>query len=102
MPKPTSWTPDIIALLMHKREIEKKKWEVIGEEMGRSRTACQAQWDKTKFPRQQPNHKVAERMIANEARMRDRDYRAGLEPRDLSAALFGDPLPGYSALERRT
>lgn len=31
----------------------------------------------------------------------ERDYRAGLTPRDLSAALMGDPLPGYSALERR-
>jgi len=31
----------------------------------------------------------------------DRDYRSGLPPRDLSAAFFGDPLPGYSALERR-
>lgn len=31
----------------------------------------------------------------------DRDRRLGLTPRDLSATLCGDPLPGYSALERR-
>lgn len=31
----------------------------------------------------------------------ERDYRAGLMPRDLTAAICGDPLPGYSALERR-
>lgn len=30
----------------------------------------------------------------------DRDLRATLVPRDLTAAFFGDPLPGYSALER--
>ena len=31
----------------------------------------------------------------------DRNKRLMLRPRDLSAAYFGDPLPGYSALERR-
>ena len=32
----------------------------------------------------------------------DRDSRAELEPRDLTAWFFGDPLPGMSALDRRT
>jgi len=32
----------------------------------------------------------------------DRDRRANLEPRDLTAWFFGDPLPGMSALDRRT
>jgi hypothetical protein len=31
----------------------------------------------------------------------DRDRRAKLEPRDLTACFFGDPLPGMSALDRR-
>ena len=31
----------------------------------------------------------------------DRDRRAGLMPRDLVGWICGDPLPGYSALERR-
>lgn len=31
----------------------------------------------------------------------ERDRRRELVPRDLTAAFFGDPLPGYSALERR-
>jgi hypothetical protein len=31
----------------------------------------------------------------------DRDRRANLEPRDLTAWFFGDPLPGMSALDRR-
>jgi hypothetical protein len=30
----------------------------------------------------------------------DRDRRANLEPRDLTAWFFGDPLPGMSALDR--
>jgi hypothetical protein len=31
----------------------------------------------------------------------DRHRRAELEPRDLTAWFFGDPLPGMSALDRR-
>jgi hypothetical protein len=31
----------------------------------------------------------------------DRDRRAKLEPRDLTAWFFGDPLPGMSALDQR-
>lgn len=31
----------------------------------------------------------------------EREFRLSLSPRDLSAAIFGDPPPGYSALERR-
>lgn len=30
----------------------------------------------------------------------ERDVRLATEPRDLTAELFGDPLPGYSALDR--
>lgn len=31
----------------------------------------------------------------------ERDQRLALMPRDLTALICGDPLPGYSALERR-
>lgn len=31
----------------------------------------------------------------------DRNRRLEIPPRDLTAAIAGDPLPGYSALERR-
>lgn len=33
--------------------------------------------------------------------MAERDYRLALPPRDLTAAIFGDPKPGFSALDRR-
>ena len=32
----------------------------------------------------------------------DRDHRATLVPRDTTAMLMGDPVPGYSAAERRS
>lgn len=47
------------------------------------------------FAIERPAHKPSEKLIA------DRDYRLSLPPRDLTAALLGDPPPGYSALERR-
>ena|SRR6187402_1434207 len=34
--------------------------------------------------------------------LEERNARLALAPRDLTAAFFGDPLPGYSALEKRT
>lgn len=34
--------------------------------------------------------------------LEERNTRLALAPRDLTAAFFGDPLPGYSALEKRT
>jgi hypothetical protein len=43
--------------------------------------------------------KPAERPPA--AVMAERDYRMALAPRDTTAALLGDPLPGRSALDRR-
>ena len=33
--------------------------------------------------------------------LNERDRRALLRPRSLTAAICGDPLPGYSALDRR-
>lgn len=39
--------------------------------------------------------------VVTEAEIADRNRRLELSPRDLSAAFFGDPLPGYSALDRR-
>lgn len=33
--------------------------------------------------------------------LRERDKRVAIPPRDLTAALCGDPLPGFSALDRR-
>lgn len=95
------WTADDIAQLMHKRDVEKKKWRVIAEEMNRKLTTCQHQWVIIKDP---PAQKIRESVTVSKAPdnlIRDRDYRANLAPRDLTAAYFGDPPVGYSALDKR-
>ncbi len=89
-------TPDEIhtARLMRR---ESKTIEQIARLMNRSRTsvgeACRGY---ARVIQQQarivivPDHVKAER-----------DRRLALEPRDLTAAIAGDPLPGMSALERK-
>jgi len=52
-------------------------------------------------------HESAHLMLSPSVRpcplaLADRDRRAKLEPRDLTAWFFGDPLPGMSALDWRT
>jgi hypothetical protein len=48
-----------------------------------------------------PKRAVSTGPFISDEVLADRDARKNLAPRDLSAAFFGDPLPGYSALERR-
>jgi hypothetical protein len=102
MPNLTSWTPYDNAQLLYKRDIEKKKWRVIAAEMGRGLTTCQHQWMLIKHPPLPETHKFVKIFRVPESIIRDRNYRASLAPRDLTAAFFGDPPVGYSALERRT
>jgi hypothetical protein len=49
--------------------------------------------------------RVAERpvktLIIPDGVMAEREYRLSLRPRDLTAAIAGDPLPGMSALEKK-
>lgn len=40
-------------------------------------------------------------MVPDADALAERDYRLSLAPRSLVAAVAGDPLPGFSALDRR-
>lgn len=46
-------------------------------------------------------HEQPDRPVIPQCVIDDRDHRSMLPPRDLTAALLGDPPVGYSALERR-
>ncbi len=43
----------------------------------------------------------ANRVVIPAAALAEREYRQSLAPKDYTAAFMGDPLPGYSALDRR-
>lgn len=44
MPIQSTWTSEDLATLMHKRNIERKPFEVIGTEMKRPRSSCSRVW----------------------------------------------------------
>lgn len=45
--------------------------------------------------------RVPRETAAMDNALNDRNVRINLAPRSLTAAFFGDPLPGYSALDQR-
>lgn len=77
----------------------------IGEAFGcskeRMRSEFHARGKTTRDNRKNPDLPPARRVEPNQQAMAERDYRRTLTPRNLTAEFFGDPLPGYSALERR-
>lgn len=96
--------------------------DAIAEKLGRSRKAVRAKFQKenltpeqrrkrTEYERSRRGVEIKTRQIAGitfvvapdtravEA-FKERDERLRQSPRDLTSALMGDPLPGYSALER--
>lgn len=70
----------------------------IGLRLGRRGYACSVKYYdmQRKSPPRDPV-----RQIADPVAIADRDARRSLEHRSLTSALFGDPLPGYSALDLR-
>lgn len=70
----------------------------VGEKLGINRKTVSALIHDNR--RYRPVEEIAP-VAAPSTVLAEREYRLALAPRDLTAALFGDPLPGYSALERR-
>lgn len=91
--------------------VEKIRWEGMTEEqrqrrrdaVRRRRAAVKSGAVKvrTRKPRRPNTVPQAGQIKVCSDVLEERNARALLEPRDLTAAFFGDPLPGYSALERR-
>jgi len=78
---------------------ELKSVEYIAKAMGRGRTAIAEAVKGRTILHLHERHDT--KMVVPDSVIADRDRRYGLVPRDLTAALAGDPLPGMSALERR-
>lgn len=97
--------------------------EEIARRLGRSRKAVNARLAWLRLPQEKKDYRAARKRkyekdnyVGRNAKKTgfftpsarpaedvivERDRRLALQPRDLTALLFGDPLPGYSALERR-
>lgn len=97
--KRSIWTPEEVAQLYDLRDNKEMGWPEISEIMGKTVPALHSKYSYTQSV--MLRHRVSTVDIVPTEREHDRRYRQSLEPRDLTAGFFGDPLPGYSALERR-
>lgn len=61
----------------------------------RARQALEQQTERVHLEFVKPGKRPGEDLL------QERQRRADLKPRDITAAFFGDPLPGYSALDRK-
>jgi hypothetical protein len=74
-----------------------KRDDEIGALIGRSAREVA---NELRLPQWEPPTKPALRVVRVDRRA-EWLHRLALRPRDLTAAICGDPLPGYSALDRR-
>jgi hypothetical protein len=95
------WTEnDISAAKEIKRRFPKLSYEQIGAKIGRTGRAVQAKLmvhDNGSKLDLSHEPKITVPEFVEELR----DRMCSVAPRDLTAAMFGDPLPGFSALDRR-
>jgi hypothetical protein len=74
-------------------------FKAVADIMGRSPTTINEQLRGLRGSREA---KVSGRQFQVPAPvLADRERRQEIAPRDITASFFGDPLPGYSALDRR-
>jgi hypothetical protein len=93
------WPPEEIEQLLRLREGARLGWTEIGRRLNRSAGGV---YDKYRTVKSAPVQSRGAREPANAETHREWLRRMSLSPVSLTAALFGDPLPGYSALDKRS
>lgn len=96
----TYWTDAEVKLLFELRDDEAWEWFQIAEHLGRKIDNCKQKYFDTRHRKRAARGESFEKcpnaaMIDRERRER---ARAGAS---ITAQIFGDPPPGYSALDRR-
>lgn len=95
------WFEADVAQLIRMREVERLVWTDIDRAMGRSRgSACGKYTSLRRGSIQVSKFGGGGRIDATDVE-RDRAERAGLVHPTLAGRVFGDPLPGQSALDKR-
>jgi hypothetical protein len=96
----TPWTKAEMDHLLLLRDKYRKGWDEIAKVMGRPSGTVYSKYYYIKNlytgPREAVGTKAIPQPIVDAWRQ-----RMATAPRDITAALMGDPLPGHSALERR-
>lgn len=95
------WTEEDEAEVWRLRHDEKKKYTEIAFIFGMTTGQVAAKLERMRVPTRRVHfERETVRFTVPQKCLEDRDRRYRLEPRDLTASLCGDPLVGYSALER--
>jgi len=88
-----------LAQLIMLRDEARLGWTEIAKRLGRSSGTC---WSKYAYIKNStPKNKIERREPIDMESHREWRRRQMLSPVSLTAALLGDPLPGYSALDKR-
>jgi len=95
----TSWTSEASKHLLVLRDEMGLGWTEIGKRLDRAGSSCHTHYYILKNPT--VTHVVVQRAPICSRTVEEWRRRQSLSPRTLTAAFFGDPLPGCSALDRR-
>jgi len=93
------WTDADIAEMNRLREVEHATWSEIDTRLGRPAGSSCGRYHGARHSNVPPGGMVLRPEVI--AALLDRDARKKLEHPTLTAAFFGDPLPGRSALDER-
>lgn len=101
------WSDEDVARLIHMREVQCLPWSVMDEALGRSKGGSQLKYGLVRKLRQPSpdmgrGHAGSGRAIPSPEQLAEREQRSAAANRMTPTSIFfGDPPPGYSALDRR-
>lgn len=99
VPKP--WPDEEIKRLFHLRNVLGRDWSEIAIDLGRTESGVKSKFKYATYEREtkQPSVPFVREPVPDTVLV-DRAKRLGSAARDLTASILGDPIPGWSALER--
>jgi len=95
----SSWSSESSKHLLMLRDEMGLGWTEIGKRLNRAGSSCHTHYYILKNPT--VPHVVMQRAPVCSETVEEWRRRQSLSPETITAAFFGDPLPGYSALDRR-
>lgn len=96
------WASDLEAQAWHLRYIEKKKYADIAAILGMTPQQVSQKLDRMRAPSRRVHFELKNStFVVPQQILDDRARRYSIAPRDITSAFCGDPLPGFSALEKR-
>lgn len=93
------WPAEEAKELLRLRDEMRLGWSEIATRLNRPSSSCHTKYYALKNPT--VTYKVIQREVISTEAHEDWVRRMMLSPSSLTAAMFGDPLPGYSALDKR-